>query len=83
MSKEEIITRLRRVEGQIRGVQSMLQQDRDCEEIITQLMAARAALDKIALAMMDEYIEECLHSPEKGLDKEKLLRTLRLFLKIS
>jgi len=61
----------------------MLQQGRDCEDVITQLMAARAALDKIALAIMDEYIDECLSNPEKSLDKEKLLRTLELFLKIS
>jgi len=48
--RAKIGDRLRRVEGQIRGIQRMVEEGRECEAIVTQLMAARAALDKVSLA---------------------------------
>ena len=48
--REQVLTRLRRVEGQIRGIQRMIEEERECEAIVTQLMAARAALDKASLS---------------------------------
>jgi len=49
MEQKEIITRLRKVEGQVRGLQRMVKEGQDCEAIITQLMAARSALDKVGV----------------------------------
>jgi len=84
MGREQILTRLRKVEGQVRGLQRMVSQGRDCEAILTQLMAARAALDKIALSVASEHLEECVESiidqPE---GKTKMLRTMELFLRFS
>jgi DNA-binding FrmR family transcriptional regulator len=57
---ETLLTRLRRVEGQIRGIQRMLEEGRDCEDVFTQLAAARSALDRVGLLLMDWHIERCL-----------------------
>jgi DNA-binding FrmR family transcriptional regulator len=55
-----LLTRLRRIEGQIRGIHRMVSEDRMCEEVLTQLMAARSGLDHVALLIMDHHIEHCL-----------------------
>ncbi len=64
--KGEILTRLRRVEGQIRGIQRMVEDERDCEAIVTQLLAARAALDKTGMLIMGAHIERCLMLAREG-----------------
>jgi DNA-binding FrmR family transcriptional regulator len=57
---EAVLTRLRRIEGQIRGIQRMLEQDRECEDVLTQLMAARSSLDQAGLLLMEWHITRCL-----------------------
>ena len=52
--------RLRRAEGQVRGVQRMLDENRPCEEIVTQLLAARSALDQVIRHVLSEQVSECL-----------------------
>jgi DNA-binding FrmR family transcriptional regulator len=59
-SKRELLTRLARVEGQIRGIAGMVEDDRYCIDVVTQINAARAALDKIALGLLDEHVRHCL-----------------------
>jgi hypothetical protein len=53
MATGEISNRLKRIEGQIRGLQRMVEEQRDCEAILTQLMAGRAALDRVGLLVAD------------------------------
>lgn len=82
--KEEITNRLRRIEGQIRGLQRMVAEGRDCSDLMTQLMAARAALDQVGLSIITRYIEECAQSAlENEESKEKLTRAISLWLKFS
>jgi DNA-binding FrmR family transcriptional regulator len=57
---ETLLTRLRRIEGQIRGIQRMLEEGRGCEDILTQLTAARSALDQVGLLLMDWHIQRCV-----------------------
>ena len=57
---EAILTRLRRVEGQIRGIQRMLEEGRECVDVLTQLAAARSALDRAGLLLLDWHIQRCL-----------------------
>ncbi|HXF51580.1 MAG TPA: metal-sensitive transcriptional regulator [Dehalococcoidia bacterium] len=57
---EGVLTRLRRIEGQIRGIQRMLEEDRECEDVLTQLMAARSSLDQAGLLLMEWHITRCL-----------------------
>jgi len=81
--KEQIQVRLRRVEGQIRGIQRMIDQDRDCEAIVTQLMAARAALDRASLYVMTHTIQSCLHGPQDADSSQRLEKMMGLVLKLS
>jgi DNA-binding FrmR family transcriptional regulator len=55
-----ISTRLRRIEGQVQGIQRMLDQGRDCEEVLTQIMAVRSSLDQFGLLLMELHIDNCL-----------------------
>src|SRR4051795_13408921 len=59
-SKDQLIKRLRRVEGQVRGVQGMVDDDRYCIDVITQISAIQAALDKVALGLLDDHARHCV-----------------------
>lgn len=54
------MTRLRRIEGQIRGLQRMIEERRECEDLMTQLMAVRSGLEQVSLLLLDEHIRHCL-----------------------
>jgi DNA-binding FrmR family transcriptional regulator len=58
--KEDVIARLRRIEGQVRGLARMVEQEAPCEDVLTQLLAARAALDQAALCIISRAMEHCL-----------------------
>ncbi|MFZ1395996.1 MAG: metal-sensitive transcriptional regulator [Candidatus Promineifilaceae bacterium] len=58
--KKELQTRLNRIEGQVRGVQKMLDDDRECQEIVQQLTAVRAAVHNARLQFMRTYARDCL-----------------------
>jgi DNA-binding FrmR family transcriptional regulator len=81
--RDEIITRLRRVEGQVRGIQRMIEDGRDCEEIVTQLMAARAALDRASILIINSRIERCLLDATGQGGRAQLERLVSFLLKIS
>ncbi len=57
---QSLLARLRRIEGQIRGIQRMLEEDRVCEDIVTQLMAARSSLDQVGVRLLEHHVERCL-----------------------
>ncbi|MFN2166803.1 MAG: metal-sensitive transcriptional regulator [Anaerolineae bacterium] len=78
MATEEITNRLRRIEGQIRGLQRMVAEERDCEAILTQLMAARAALDRVGLLVADNFVQECVLTAEGDLARQRVSRVLNL-----
>ena len=59
-SSKGITTRLRRIEGQVQGIQRMLDSGRDCEEVLTQIMAVRSSLDQVGLLLMEMHIERCI-----------------------
>ncbi len=66
---QSLLARLRRIEGQIRGIQRMLEEDRVCEDIVTQLMAARSSLDQVGVRLLEHHVERCLcdgESPEQA-----------------
>lgn len=54
------MTRLRRIEGQVRGLQRMLTDGRECEDVLTQLMAVRSGLEQVSLLMLDHHVATCL-----------------------
>lgn len=59
-TKPELINRLNRIEGQVRGVSKMVQDDKYCIDILTQVGAAKAALDKVALELLRDHARHCL-----------------------
>lgn len=59
-TKDQLLARLNRVEGQIRGVKGMVDDDRYCIDILTQISAAQAALDKVALGLLDAHAHHCV-----------------------
>jgi DNA-binding FrmR family transcriptional regulator len=59
-TKEQLLTRLKRVEGQVRGVERMVEDDRYCIDVITQIAAVQAALDKVALGLLDQHARHCV-----------------------
>ncbi|MBV9366354.1 MAG: metal-sensitive transcriptional regulator [Solirubrobacterales bacterium] len=63
-SKDQLLARLRRIEGQIRGIQGMVEDDRYCIDILTQISAAQAALDKVALGLLDGHAHTCVIGAE-------------------
>jgi DNA-binding FrmR family transcriptional regulator len=58
--KHELADRLRKVEGQIRGIQRMVEGDQYCIDILTQISAATSALRKVAVALLDDHIRHCV-----------------------
>ena len=59
-SREQLLKRLSRVEGQVRGVRGMVEDDRYCIDVLTQISAIQAALDKVALGLLDDHAHHCV-----------------------
>jgi CsoR family transcriptional regulator, copper-sensing transcriptional repressor len=63
-TKDQLQTRLRRIEGQVRGVARMVDDDRYCIDVLTQISAIQAALDKVALGLLDGHARTCVIGAE-------------------
>ncbi len=63
--RREILLRLRRIEGQIRGLQRMIEEEVPCPDILTQVAAATSAIKKVGTAMIQTYMDECLQERRK------------------
>ena len=74
-NKTALVNRLRRVEGQVRGVQKMVDDDRYCIDVLTQISAIQAALDKVALGLLDDHARHCVMGAEAG-DKDGMTEEL-------
>jgi DNA-binding FrmR family transcriptional regulator len=59
-TKDQLLKRLKRLEGQVRGVERMVEDDRYCIDVITQISAIQAALDKVALGLLADHAEHCV-----------------------
>ncbi|MDQ3987156.1 MAG: metal-sensitive transcriptional regulator [Actinomycetota bacterium] len=68
-SKDDVLARLRRVEGQIRGLQRMVEDDQYCIDILTQITAASNALKKVAVGLLEDHIRHCVAEQSEG-DKD-------------
>jgi DNA-binding FrmR family transcriptional regulator len=70
-SKDQLLARLRRIEGQIRGVHGMVEADRYCIDVLTQIAAVQAALDKVALGLLDGHAHQCVTGAAPELQDER------------
>ena len=76
--QQSIVTRLNRIEGQIRGIRRMVQEPRQCVEILQQLSAAEAALNRISLAVFKFHVEKCVPDGIAQGEPEKTKRLTEL-----
>lgn len=60
-SKPQLASRLRKIEGQVRGIERMVSDERYCIDVLTQIAAARTALEKVALEILDGHVNHCVH----------------------
>jgi DNA-binding FrmR family transcriptional regulator len=70
--KGRLLKRLSRVEGQVRGVSKMVEEERYCIDVLTQIGAIQAALDKVALGLLDDHTRHCVVEAEGGERVEKV-----------
>jgi CsoR family transcriptional regulator, copper-sensing transcriptional repressor len=84
-TQEDVLTRLKKIEGQVRGLQKMIEERRDCSEIVTQLAAARHALDRVGFIILSHRLEECVKQRmEKGADAETSMEeAMKLFMTLA
>jgi CsoR family transcriptional regulator, copper-sensing transcriptional repressor len=68
--KDALIKRLHRIEGQVRGIEKMIDEDRYCIDIITQISAITTALDAVAFKILDEHVNHCVAGALASGDKE-------------
>ncbi len=70
-TKDQLAQRLARVEGQVRGIERMVEDDRYCIDILTQISAIQAALDKVALGLLDDHARTCVIGAESDQQTER------------
>jgi CsoR family transcriptional regulator, copper-sensing transcriptional repressor len=84
MNKDAVLKRVRRVEGQVRGIEKMVDEDRYCIDIVTQITAIQAALDKVALELLEDHAQHCViggEAAEQGERTEELMAAVRRLLR--
>ncbi len=87
-NKEALIKRLHRIEGQVRGIERMVEDDRYCIDIITQISAVNTALESLAFEILDDHVNHCVsgaiasgNKREAAAKTEELLAAVRRFAK--
>ncbi|MCG8397177.1 copper-sensing transcriptional repressor CsoR [Bacillus atrophaeus] len=74
--KEQITNRLKRIEGQVRGIQNMIENDRYCVDILVQISAVQAAMQKVALHLLEDHTHHCVSDAIKSGDGEQAITEL-------
>lgn len=70
-TQNNISQRLKRIEGQVRGIQRMVEEGRDCREIVNQVAAVKSALGSLNAVVLSCYVRNCLNSPEEDVSNDK------------
>ncbi len=70
-NKDAVQRRLRRIEGQVRGVEKMVEEDRYCIDVVTQITAIEAALDKVALELLGDHAKHCVIGGDESQQDER------------
>lgn len=76
---QKLISRLNRIEGQVRGIKRMVEDDRYCIDVLQQITAAQAALDRVALALVDDHVRHCVMDAAPAEREEKTDELLTAF----
>jgi DNA-binding FrmR family transcriptional regulator len=78
----ELRDRLHRIEGQVRGIAKMLDEKRPCADVVTQVFAARSALDRVAEAIITSHVDECLATLSQEEARAAITRAVRMLAKV-
>lgn len=83
--REEVLSRLRKIEGQIRGIQRMVSEDAYCVDILTQISAVKSGIDKVSLRMLREHMTGCVSEAVRTKDSaqtkvEEVVKVVERFL---
>lgn len=85
--KSDVLKRLKRIEGQVKGIQRMVEDEKDCIEIMTQVAAVRAAINRAAVVIIENHSKKCIQnaisSEDKEVAMEELTKTINRFMKFS
>lgn len=73
---DEIVGRLQRIEGQARGIQKMIEDDRDCTEVMNQIAAVKAAVNTLSASLFETYAMYCIRHPEEFASQEESIRAV-------
>ena len=71
-SREQVLRRLARMEGQVRGVARMIERDEDCVDVLQQTAALRAAVDSVTMLLMEDHVHDCVNSAVQSGDPDAL-----------
>jgi CsoR family transcriptional regulator, copper-sensing transcriptional repressor len=82
-SKVQLLKRLARVEGQVRGITRMVEEDRYCIDVLTQIQASEAALHGVALGLLDDHVRNCMDGPaaERSEKADELMSAVGRFVR--
>lgn len=84
-TKDELLKRLRRIEGQVKGIQKMISDDKSCADVLTQVAAVRAAVNKVGSLVLEKHSMTCIQSIATADDREKamedLAKTMQSFMR--
>ena len=83
MAESDVLVRLKKIEGQVKGLHRMVEEGRRCHELVTQVMAVRSALDRVGVTIVADYMQDCLSSDQPSAEtKMALTDALGLFLRL-
>lgn len=82
-TETEMQLRLRRIEGQIRGIIGMLAEGKSCEQVVTQILAARAAMDRVAIEVLKCHVDETLRDAPPDKARDSVMRAVELLNRVS
>ncbi len=72
-TRNDIIQRLKRIEGQARGIQRMMEEERDCQDILNQIAAMRAATHALGMQLLQEFVLHCIQHTDDAPSREKVV----------
>ena len=81
---EDLLKRLKRIEGQVRGIQSLLSEERDCRDVVTQVSAATKALEQVGFSIVAAGLTWCLANPKQSAEEVYAIEDVKkMFLKLA
>ncbi len=75
-NKQQLLNRLKRIEGQVRGIHQMIENDRYCVDILHQISAVQSAINKVSLALLEDHTSHCVAHAIKGNNGEQAIKEL-------